>query len=60
MSDAERRQRHFSSEDKAAAAKRHILSREPVSAICDGWRFRPIFFIAGSRSSLTMSPLPSR
>jgi len=44
MSDEKRTRRHFSSGDKAAAIKRHVVGGESVSAICEGLGIAPNMF----------------
>lgn len=44
MADEKRARRHFSSADKAAAVKRHLVGGEPVSGICEGLGIAPNMF----------------
>ena len=44
MSNEKRTRRHFTSEDKAVAVKRHVIGREPISAICESLDIVPNLF----------------
>ena len=41
MAEDKRNRRRFSSDDKAAAVKRHVLGGEAVSSICEGLGIAP-------------------
>lgn len=44
MGSSKRTRRHFSSQDKAAAVKRHLVGGEAVSAICEDLGIAPNLF----------------
>jgi transposase len=44
MGDEKRTRRQFTSEDKAAAVKRHVLGGEAVSAVCEDLGIGPNLF----------------
>jgi len=44
MEDAKRTRRQFTSEDKAAAVKRHVVGGEAVSVVCDDLGIAPNLF----------------
>ena len=44
MTEERKTRRHFSSEDKAAAVKRHVVGGEAVSAICEDLGLAPNLF----------------
>ncbi len=44
------KRRHFSPHEKAAAVKRHLLERVPISAICEELKIAPNLSIDGRRN----------
>ena len=44
MSEYKRTRRQFTSEEKAAAVKRHVVAGEAVSAVCEGLGIAPNMF----------------
>ena len=44
MADDKRTRRQFTAEDKAAALKRHLVGKEPVSSVCEALGIVPNLF----------------
>jgi transposase len=52
-----RKRRHYSTEEKAAIVRRHLVDKVPVSDLCDEYKMQPSVFYGWLR--LAMEQLPA-